>query len=92
MDRFTIPATSFSQLDGEFQFETSLHLFEVHDKLTPLVASLVPVGQLTPPVVSEFGLADRNRAFLHDDTIYYVLEENVWSAFWLSPTMVNGPF
>ncbi len=92
VDRFTVPATSYSELDGQFQFETSLHLFEIHDKVTPALASLVPVGQLTPPVVSEFGLADRNRAFLHDDTIYYVLEENVWSAFWLSPTMVNGPF
>jgi hypothetical protein len=65
VDRFTVPATSYSELDGQFQFETSLHLFEIHDKVTPALASLVPVGQLTPPVVSEFGLADRNRAFLH---------------------------
>jgi hypothetical protein len=92
VDRFTVPATNYSELDGQFQFETSLHLFEIHDKLTPTLASLVPVGQLTPPVSSEFGFADRNRAYLHDDTIYYVLEQNVWSAFWLSPTMVNGPF
>jgi hypothetical protein len=92
VDRFTVPATTFSELDGQFQFETSLHLFEIHDKLTPGLASLVPAGQLTPPVTSELGFADRNRAFLHDDTIYYVLEESAWSAFWLSPTMVNGPF
>jgi hypothetical protein len=92
VDRFTIPATTYSELDGQLQFETSLHLFEVHDKLTPPLASLVPAGQLTPPVTSEYGFADRNRAFLHDDAIYYVLEDNVWSAFWLSPTMVNGPF
>lgn len=92
IDRFTVPATTYSELDGQFQFETALHLFEIHDKLTPLAASLVPVGQLTPPVTSEYGFADRNRAFLHDDTIFYVLEDNVWSAFWLSPTMVNGPF
>jgi hypothetical protein len=92
VDRFTVPATNYSELDGQFQFETSLHLFEIHDKLTPTLASLVPVGQLTPPVSSEFGFADRNRVYLHDDTIYYVLEQNVWSAFWLSPTMVNGPF
>ena len=92
VDRFTIPTTIYSELDGQFQFETSLNLFEIHDKLTPPLASLVPVGQLKPPVTSEYGFADRNRAFLHDDTIYYVLEDEVWSAFWLSPTMVNGPF
>jgi uncharacterized secreted protein with C-terminal beta-propeller domain len=92
LDRFTVPATIFSDVNGQFQAETSLHLFEIHDKLTPALASLVPVGQLAPPVTSEFGYGVRNRAFLHDDTIYYVLDETVWSAFWLSPTMVNGPF
>ena len=92
VDRFTVPATIYGDVDGQFQAETSLHLFEIHDKTTPALASLVPAGQLTPPVSSEFGFADRNRAFLHDDTIYFVLDEVVWSAFWLSPTMVNGPF
>ena len=90
VDRFTVPATTWSEVGGQFQAEASLHLFEIHDKATPALASLVSAGQLTPPATSEF--AERNRAFLHDDTIYYVLEENVWSAFWLSPTMVNGPF
>ena len=92
VDRFTIPATSYSLLDGQFQFEVSLNLFEIHDKLTPPLASLVPAGALTPPVTSEYGFADRNRAFLHDDTIFYVLEDNAWSAFWQSPSLVNGPF
>ena len=92
VDRFTVPTTTYIELDGQLQFETSLHLFEIHDKLMPPLASLVPAGQLTPPVTSEFGFADRNRAFLHDDTIYYVLEDEVGAAFWLSPTRVNGPF
>ncbi len=92
VDRFTVPVSSYSEVDGQFLPETSLHLFEIHDKATPALASLIPAGQLTPPVASEFGFAERNRAYLHDDTIYYVLDENVWSAFWLSPTMVNGPF
>lgn len=92
VDRFTVPATTWNDVNGQFQAETSLHLFEIHDKTTPALASLVPAGQLTPPVTSELGFADRNRAFLHDDTIYFVLDEFVWSAFWLSPTMVNGPF
>ena len=92
VDRFTVPATTYAEVDGQFRYETSLHLFEIHDKVTPALASLVPVGQLTPPAASELGFAERNRAYLHDDTIYYVLDETVWSAFWLSPTMVNGPF
>jgi hypothetical protein len=92
VDRFTVPATTHGAVAGQFQYETSLHLFEIHDKATPALASLVPAGQLTPPGSSEFGFAERNRAYLHDDTIYYVVNETVWSASWLSPTMVNGPF
>ena len=92
VDRFTVPATSYTETNGTFDFQASLHLFEIHDKTTPALASLVPAGQLTPLTTSDFGFGERNRAFLHDDTIYYVLDEDVWSAFWLSPTMVNGPF
>ena len=91
-DRFTVPTSTYSEVAGQFQLVASLHLFEIHDKATPGVASLVPVGQLTPPGTTEFGFAERNRAYLHGDTIYYVLNETAWSAFWLSPTMVNGPF
>jgi len=92
VDRFTVPATTYSEVNGQGQFETALHLFEIHDKATPALASLVPVGQVTPPVADTFWYSERSRAYLHDDTIYYVLDENAWSAFWLSPTMVNGPF
>ena len=92
MDRFTVPATNLVQGDIRYEVETSLQLFEIHDKQTPALASLVPVGRLIPVMPSEYAFAERNRAFLHDDTIYYVLDETVWSAFWLSPTMVNGPF
>ena len=92
VDRFTVPATTFSNSGDQFSFETSLHLFEIHDKTTPALASLLSAGQLTPPVTTEVGFAERNRAFLHDNAIYYVLDEDVWSASWLSPTTVNGPF
>ena len=92
VDRFTVPATNLVQGDIRYEVETSLQLFEIHDTQTPALASLVPVGRLIPVMPSEYAFAERNRAFLHDDTIYYVLDETVWSAFWLSPTMVNGPF
>jgi hypothetical protein len=78
--------------NGTGMFETTLKLFEIHDKTTPDLASLVPAGQVLPPVPTESGFVGRNRAYLHDDTIYYLQDDNVWSAFWLSPTLVNGPF
>jgi hypothetical protein len=57
------------------------------------MASLLSVGAVTPPSNDgTFPFNDRNRAFIHDDTIYYVRGEEVWAAFWSAPTMVNGPF
>lgn len=94
VDRFTIPANLYNQ-DGSYNFlGSALHLFEIRDKNTPSVASLNSVGSIAPPdsgaTIPYF--ADRNRAFIHNDTVYYIRDEVVWAASWLSPTIVNGPF
>ena len=94
-DRFTIPATVYST-DGRYEFLGSgLYLFEIGNKDTPALATLNGVGSINPPDVS--GLlapyrSSRDRAFIHDDTVYYVRDETVWSAFWHTPSLVNGPF
>ncbi len=92
VDRFAIPATLTD--NGNFAPEQSgLYLFEIHDKTTPALASLVPAGAITPPNTN--GIVpyySRNRAFLHDDTVFYVHEETAWAASWLAPTIINGPF
>jgi len=92
VDRLTVPANSFFEEAGVVQFRSELDLFEIRGKMTPDMASLVPVGQIVPPLSSEFAFNSRSRAFLHDDTVYYVLDMDVWSAFWDSPTLVNGPY
>ena len=94
VDRFTIPATLYS-LDGRYQYLTSaLFLFEIRDKDMPAVASLNSVGSIAPPAdgTSIPYYSDRNRAFIHDDTVYYARDEAVWAAYWYSPGIVNGPF
>jgi len=91
IDRFTIPAVTYDDSTGIAVYRQNLHLFEIHDKTMPSLASLIPVGRMSPPQEVPYG-ADRNRAFIHDDTIYYVQDELVWSAFWMSPTLINGPF
>jgi uncharacterized secreted protein with C-terminal beta-propeller domain len=89
IDRLAIPATLYGESAGGL----GLHLFEIHDKTLPSMASLLSVGAVTPPSNDgTFPFNDRNRAFIHDDTIYYVRGEEVWAAFWSAPTMVNGPF
>ena len=94
MDRFTIPANIYSP-DGSYNFlGSALYLFEIRDKNMPAIASLNSVGSINPPRIGQapFYWASRNRAFIHDDTVYYVRDEDVWAAFWHTPSAVNGPF
>jgi uncharacterized secreted protein with C-terminal beta-propeller domain len=94
IDRFAIPANLYSA-DGSFSFfESGLYLFEIHDKNMPAVAALNSVGSIVPDV-GGFEIpfnSSRNRAFIHNDTVYYVRDEAVWSAFWETPTEVYGPY
>ena len=94
LDRFAIPANLYS-LDGLYgQYESGLYLFEIRDKNTPQTASLNSVGSIQPRTDGSprAFYSDRNRAFIHDDTVYYVRDEDVWAAFWDTPSIVNGPF
>lgn len=92
IDRFTIPAEVFSN-DGTFQFvESGLFLFEIRDKDQPALASLNAVGSIVPPRGGiTIPYVSRSRAFIHDDTVYYIRDETAWAAFWNSPTTINGP-
>jgi uncharacterized secreted protein with C-terminal beta-propeller domain len=94
IDRFTIPANLYS-VDGSFSFfESGLYLFEIRDKNMPSVAALNSLGSITPDV-GGFEIpfiSSRNRAFIHNDTVYYVRDEAVWSAFWQTPSEVYGPY
>ncbi len=93
IDRFTIPAQVYSS-DGSYQFvESGLFLFEIRDKDIPALASLNSVGSIVPPRDGiTIPYVSRSRAFIHDDTVYYIRDETVWAASWNAPTIVNGPF
>lgn len=50
-------------------------------------------GIVEPPSSgSEPMWTERSRAYIHDDTIFYVRDEDVWASFWNVPSVVNGPF
>ncbi|MFQ5548906.1 MAG: beta-propeller domain-containing protein [Woeseia sp.] len=93
VDRFTIPAEIYAS-DGSFRHvESGLFLFEIRDKNRPALASLNSAGSIVPPrdaITTPH--VSRSRAFIHNDTVYYIRDETVWAAFWHSPTVVNGPF
>lgn len=93
VDRFTIPAQIFAS-DGSWQYlGASLYLFEILDKNMPALAALNSVGSISPPLTgTSADWVERSRAFIHDDTVFYVRDEAVWAAFWDTPSLVNGPF
>ncbi|MDH5622456.1 MAG: beta-propeller domain-containing protein [Gammaproteobacteria bacterium] len=94
LDRFTVPANVFAT-DGSYRFlGSALHLFEIRDKNTPALAALNSVGSIEPSSSgsNEPGWVERSRSFIHDDTVYYVRDEEVWAATWDTPSVVNGPF
>lgn len=89
-DRFTIPAEIY---DSNGFVESGLFLFEIRNKDQSSLATLNAVGAIIPPFDPlNVTYVNRNRAFIHDDTVYYVRDEIVWAASWQSPTVVNGPF
>jgi uncharacterized secreted protein with C-terminal beta-propeller domain len=93
-DRFTIPANVFAT-DGSYQFlGSTLYLFEILDKNMPALAALNSIGSIEPPSVDPNApnWAERSRSFIHDDTVYYIRDEDVWTALWHTPSIVNGPF
>ena len=93
VDRFTVPVNVFAT-DGSYQFEGSkLHLFEVHDKTTPMLSSLEFVAAVEPPAIgTDPEWIERSRAFVHDDTVFYVRDEDLWAFDWNAPFSMNGPF
>jgi hypothetical protein len=92
VDRLTIPAEVYTS-DGSGFAESGLFLFEIRDKDQPALATLNPVGSIIPPTDGfDSPHVERSRAFIHDDTVYYIRDETVWAASWLAPTIVNGPF
>jgi uncharacterized secreted protein with C-terminal beta-propeller domain len=94
VDRFAIPA-DLTAIDGTFDLvESGLYLYEIRDKALPNFASLHRVGGVIVLGDESGGVpaySARSRAVLHEDAIYYVRDEKVFSALWHMPEDVTGP-
>ena len=93
VDRFTIPLTlTFWGDDLGYRREQQLRLFEIRDKDDPTSSSLNAVGYLSAVnhPNGRWG-GSRVRSVLHDDAIYYVNDEFVWTALWNDPFNQTGP-
>lgn len=93
IDRFALPIDVFDDGTGP-TLGSALHLFEIRDKASPAVTTLNAAGVISPAMSDPNNpeWVTRSRAFIHDDTVFYIRDEDVWAAFWHTPSVANGPF
>lgn len=93
IDRFTVPVNAgFSSKEVGYNWEDRLHLFEIHGKTSPSSAFLTEVGYISATSQnSDFYGGGRNRSVLHDDAVFYIFGDQVWSALWTNPSDQLGP-
>lgn len=102
--RFALPVDVF--VDGEPQQaepeiwnqrwdSSGLHLFELTNPADPSSASLSAHGQLTTASAQNgderFGYySGERRSIFHDDAIYFLSGNQLWSSFWSDPSILNN--
>lgn len=98
-DRLSIPVSYTVQQPTEvtesflpyWSTTRELRLFEIRDKDMPLLSSIQAVGKMTATDSNNLGYVDIERSFIHNDAVFYVAGQNVWSALWDTPSIQSGP-
>lgn len=89
-DRFLIPATiSFYSAEMRYQEDNRLYMFEINSKDNAALASIDEIGRISAG--REWWQSNLMRSVIHDDAVYYVNGNAVWSALWTNPTEQKGP-
>lgn len=94
VDRFTLPADLTADDDSYRLVESGLYLYEIRDKSTPSLASLNRTGSAviySEGTGNEYFYSSRNRSILHDDAVYYIRDDEVFSLMWTDPQTLGGP-
>ena len=91
VDRFAVPANT---LGGAGDSVAALHLYEIHDKDLPALASMTKVGDIEAspdPSEADWWYGYLNRSIFHDDSVFFVYGGYVWSALWGDTENQTGP-
>ena len=92
-DRFTLPVTLDYWENGlDFRREHQLHLLEIQGKDTPASASIKNIGHISADnhPNDPWG-STRSRSVIHNNAVYFVSDQHVWSAMWTDPYNQSGP-
>ena len=92
-DRFTIPVTAeFSTEESGYTSRQRLHLLEIQGTAEAATAAMVEIGYIAAtPAPEYFYGGTQSRAIIHDDAVFFVSGESVWSSFWTNPAAATGP-
>ena len=84
-DRFTIPVTLSSNTAAGYAQENRLYMFNLFNKDISDSASIMNSGYISGGVNNWWSNNDRQRSFIHNNTVFYVNDQNVIPSFWLFP-------
>ncbi|MBW2941508.1 beta-propeller domain-containing protein [Zhongshania aquimaris] len=92
-DRLTVPVqTSYNSDQGTYISENRLYLMEINGKSNPAAASLDLIGNIiASPSPAENWYGGQNRSVIHDDAVYFLSGDYIWSALWADPSTQIGP-
>lgn len=92
-DRFSVPVNAgYVDSEGVHHWENRLYLAEIHNPDQADIATLQQAGYLSAEPINDYSYgSDRNRAVFHDDAVFYVHGDQVWSALWNAPFDQTGP-
>ncbi|MEX1665951.1 beta-propeller domain-containing protein [Zhongshania arctica] len=92
-DRFTVPVkSSYNTEQAGYVNENRLYLLEINGKSNSAAASLDLIGDIiASPAPRENWYGGQNRSVIHDDAVYFLSGDYIWSALWTSPDVQTGP-
>ena len=84
-DRFSVPVNlSYSTSDMGYVQENRLYMFNLNNKNASDMASFTEAGYISGGF-NNWWNNDRQRAFFHGDSVFYINGDNVLSSFWGYP-------
>lgn len=101
--RFTLPVDRYliqDQPPGDGSWDvwedTGLHLFTIDSIENPSMTTLSESGAMIVERKTDneqyYPSQWENRAVIHNDSVFYIYGDRVWSAFWDDAQTITGPF
>ena len=84
-DRFSVPVTLSSNTDTGYSQENRLYMFNLLNKDTSDSASIMNSGYISGGINNWWSNNNRQRAFFHSNSVFYVNDQDVNPAFWEYP-------